>query len=189
MKSKPIRVLDILISLTILLLLSFLLVLISIIIYLFDGRPIFFKQIRIGYHGKKFKVYKFRTMRNKILKNENKRLTNIGKFLRRLSLDEIPQFINVLKGEMSVVGPRPLPEMIEKKIDKYLRTKRRNILPGITGMSQINYTGNIRKIEEKVKLDILYAENYSLYNYLKILTKTPYIIIVRFIKNKSTIIR
>ncbi len=189
MKSKTIRVLDILISLTVLLLFFLLLLLISISIYLFNGRPILFKQIRIGYHGKKFKIYKFRTMKNKILKNENERLTNIGKFIRRLSLDEIPQFINVLKGEMSVVGPRPLPEIIEKKIDKYLRTKRRNLLPGITGMSQINYTGKSRKIEEKVKLDILYAENYSLYNYLKVLIKTPYIIIVRIIKNKSTIIR
>ena len=113
MKSKPIRILDILISLTILLLFC-LLLLISICIYLFDGRPILFKQKRIGYHGKKFEIYKFRTMKNKILKNENERLTNIGKLIRRLSIDEIPQFINVLKGEMSIVGPRPLPEMIEK---------------------------------------------------------------------------
>ena len=189
MKSKPIRILDILISLTILLLFFLLLLLISICIYLFDGRPILFKQKRIGYHGKKFEIYTFRTMKNKILKNENERLTNIGKLIRRLSIDEIPQFINVLKGEMSIVGPRPLPEMIEKKIDKYLREKRRNILPGITGMSQINYTGKSRKIEEKVKLDIVYVENYSLYNYFKILIKTPYIIIVRIIKNKSSIIR
>ena len=73
-------------------------------------------------------------MKNKILKNENEIITKIGKFIRRLSLDEIPQFINVLKGEMSIVGPRPLPKIIEKKITIELRKLRRNVLPGITGM-------------------------------------------------------
>jgi lipopolysaccharide/colanic/teichoic acid biosynthesis glycosyltransferase len=188
MKNKQIRIIDILISLTVLSIFSILFILISIGILLFNGRPIIFKQTRVGYHGKKFKILKFRTMKNKVIKNENERLTKIGIFIRRLSLDEIPQFINVIKGEMSIVGPRPLPEINEKKINKYLRTKRRKILPGITGMSQVNYTGKSRKIEEKVKLDILYVENYSLYNYLKILIKTPYVIIIRLIKNKSTII-
>ena len=89
---------------------------------------------------------------------------------------------------MSIVGPRPLPKIIEKKITIELRKLRRNVLPGITGMSQINYTGKKEKIDEKVKLDILYVKNYSLYFYLKILIKTPYILLVRLLKNKSTII-
>ena len=96
-------------------------------------------------------MFKFRTMKNNFLKNENLRLTRIGKILRRLSLDEIPQFINVIKKDMSIVGPRPLPELNEKKINRTLRKKRRNVLPGITGLSQINYTGKYRKLDEKVK--------------------------------------
>ena len=109
MKNKQIRIIDILISLTVLSIFSILFILISIGILLFSGRPIIFKQTRVGYHGKKFKILKFRTMKNKVIKNENERLTKIGIFIRRLSLDEIPQFINVIKGEMSIVGPRPLP--------------------------------------------------------------------------------
>ena len=188
MKSKLIRIFDINISLVLLLILSGLIIIIYSSIFLFNGRPVIYQQSRVGYQGKQFKILKFRTMKNKILKNENERLTKIGKFIRRLSLDEIPQFINVLKGDMSIVGPRPLPKIIEKKITIELRKLRRNVLPGITGMSQINYTGKKRKIDEKVKLDILYVKNYSLYFYLKILIKTPYILLVRLLKNKSTII-
>jgi lipopolysaccharide/colanic/teichoic acid biosynthesis glycosyltransferase len=89
---------------------------------------------------------------------------------------------------MSIVGPRPLPELNEKKINRTLRNKRRNVLPGITGLSQINYTGKYRKLDEKVKLDIKFVENYSIYNYLKILLNTPLVLIVRMLKNKSSII-
>ena len=114
MKSKLIRIFDINISLVLLLILSGLIIIIYSSIFLFNGRPVIYQQSRVGYQGKQFKILKFRTMKNKILKNENERLTKIGKFIRRLSLDEIPQFINVLKGEMSIVGPRPLPKIIEK---------------------------------------------------------------------------
>ena len=188
MKTKLIRLIDVYISLVLLLFLSLLILLISLSIFLFNGRPIIYKQSRIGYRGKKFKILKFRTMKNKFSKNEFERLTKIGKIIRRLSLDEIPQFINVLKGEMSIVGPRPLPELNEKKINIKLRRIRRKVLPGITGMSQISYTGKNRKIEEKVKLDILYIKNYSVYCYLKIIIKTPYVLFIRLLKNKSSII-
>ena len=188
MHKKFIRFFDIVISIFVLIILFPLIFLISIFIFLFDGMPVIFKQNRIGYCGKKFKIFKFRTMKNNSLKNEKLRLTYFGKILRKLSLDEIPQFINVLQKDMSIVGPRPLPEMIEKKIKK-LKKKRRSVLPGITGLSQINYTGKFRKLDDKVKLDINFIENYSLYNYFKILINTPIILIIRLLKNKSSIIK
>ena len=188
MINKSIRISDILISISILFFFSILIFIIAISIFLFNGRPIIFRQTRIGRSGKKFKIFKFRTMRNDVIKKENQRLTKLGKIIRRMSLDELPQFINVLKGEMSIVGPRPLPELNERKIHKLLRIKRRKVLPGITGMSQINYTGKSRKLKDKVMLDIKFIENYSLYNYLKIIFKTPYVLFIRLLKNKSSII-
>ena len=154
-----------------------------------DGWPIIYKQSRVGYMGNQFIMLKFRTMSNNAFKDEKLRLTSLGKFLRKTSLDELPQLINVLKKDMSIVGPRPLPKIIEKKINKSLKLKRRMILPGITGMSQINYTGKNRKLVDKVNLDIQFIDNYSLFNYFKILFKTPIVLIIRFFKNKSSIIR
>lgn len=183
------RIFDVLIAFASLILFLPFITTISFLILLIDGRPIIFKQLRIGYRGKKFTILKFRTMKNVIFKNENLRLTFLGKILRKTSLDELPQLINVLKKDMSIVGPRPLPEIIEKKIKKNYRLKRRRILPGITGMSQINYTGKKRKLIEKIKLDILMIENYNLHNYFIILFKTPFVLIKRFFKNKSSIIK
>lgn len=183
-----IRFFDILIAVLLLIFFSPIMVMISIFVLITDGRPIIFKQLRIGYRGKKFLIYKFRTMRNFIFKDEELRLTYFGKILRKTSLDELPQLINVLNQDMSIVGPRPLPANIEKKIKKSLKIKRREILPGITGMSQINYTGKKRKLIDKIKLDIELIENYNTYNYFKILLKTPIVLIIRFFKNKSSII-
>ena len=184
-----IRIFDILISVFFLVVLFPLIALISILILLFDGRPIIFKQNRIGYYGKKFMIFKFRTMKNNSLKNEKLRLTYLGKILRKLSFDEIPQFVNVLKKDMSIVGPRPLPELIEKKVKKFLKKKRRSVHPGMTGLSQINYTGQFRKLDDKVKLDIKFIENYTIYTYFNILFNTPIILIIRLFKNKSSIIK
>ena len=89
---------------------------------------------------------------------------------------------------MSIVGPRPLPEMIEKDIEKFSKHKRRMVHPGIT-IIQINYKGKYRKLDDKVKLDIYYIENYSLYNYFKIILYTPITLIIRLLKNKSSIIK
>ena len=121
-------------------------------------------------------------------KNDIERLTKVGKTLRRLSLDELPQLINVLKREMSIVGPRPLPKNIEAKIPHKYKKIRRKILPGITGYSQINYSGKFRKLDDKVKLDILFVNNYTIQNYVKIIVKTPRIMLRRMVKNKSSII-
>ena len=183
-----IRVFDVFISVLLLTIFLPLIFLISIFLILIDGKPVIFKQSRIGYKGRKFIIYKFRTMSNFIYKNDESRLTTFGKFLRKTSLDELPQLINVLKKDMSIVGPRPLPLATEKKINKFDKIKRRKILPGMTGMSQINYTGKNRKLSEKVELDLYFIDNYNLFNYFKILLKTPIILIIRFFKNKSSII-
>jgi len=189
MMSLRIRFFDISISIIILIIFFPLIILISFLILVIDGSPIIYKQPRVGYKGKIFTIFKFRTMSNVLLKDEKLRLTFLGKILRKTSLDELPQFINVLVKDMSVVGPRPLPELIEKKIDKSFKLKRRKVLPGITGLSQISYTGKDRKLIEKIQLDKKFIDNYSVYNYLKILIKTPIIVIIRFYKNKSSIIK
>ncbi len=185
---KMIRFFDITISLSILFFFLPIIIIVSILIFLIDGRPIIFKQSRVGHMGKEFMILKFRTMKNSNFKDEKLKLTILGKILRKTSLDELPQLINVLKKEMSVVGPRPLPVIIENKIDHNYKMKRRRILPGLTGMSQINYTGKNRRLIDKIFLDLEFIDNYSVYNYLKILLKTPYILIIRFLKNKSSII-
>ena len=189
MINKFIRFFDISISILIIIIFSPVIMVISLLIYVIDGRPIIFKQYRIGLKGKKFKILKFRTMSKVTYKNEELRLSFLGKILRRTSLDELPQFINVINKDMSLVGPRPLPENIEKKINRTIKLKRRKILPGITGMSQISYTGKKRKLTDKIRLDLKFIDDFSLLNYLKILFKTPYILIRRFFKNKSSIIK
>jgi len=183
-----IRIIDVLISTLVILMFFPIIFLISLLILTFNGRPIIFKQTRVGYMGKKFTILKFRTMKNTTFKDEKLRVTKLGKILRRSSLDELPQFINVLKKEMSIVGPRPLPIHIEEKIKRSIKIKRRKILPGITGLSQINYTGKKRKLVEKIDLDIELVSNYNLYNYFKIIIKTPIILFIRLLKNKTSII-
>ena len=163
-----IRFFDILISILVLIVFLPIIFFISFLILVMDGWPIIYKQSRVGYMGNHFIMLKFRTMSNNAFKDEKLRLTSLGKLLRKTSLDELPQLINVLKKDMSIVGPRPLPKTIEKKINKSLKLKRRMILPGITGMSQINYTGKNRKLVDKVNLDIQFIDNYSLFNYISL---------------------
>ena len=189
MIKHQIRFFDIVISFLILIIFLPKIFITSVLCVIIDGRPIFYKQFRVGVNGKKFLIFKFRTMSEIIFKNEKLRLTTFGKILRRTSLDELPQFINVLNKDMSIVGPRPLPINIEKKIHRSAKIKRRKVLPGITGVSQINYTGKNRKLSDKIELDMKFIDNYNLYNYFKILLKTPIIIIIRFFKNKSSIIK
>jgi len=148
--------------------------------------PIIFKQVRHGYDGRPINIYKFRTM---ILHKEkdncvtqasrkDPRVTKIGAFLRSTSLDELPQFFNVLQGRMSIVGPRPHAiahgELYKDKIDDYM--KRHKVKPGITGWAQINgwrgETDTLEKMEKRVEYDLYYIENWSLWFDLKIIFMT-----------------
>ena len=164
--------------------------LIGLLIYLESPGPIFFSQLRSGKGNKSFRLLKFRSMKmnsnaDKVQATKNDpRLTKIGKFIRRTSLDEFPQFINVLKGEMSVVGPRPHmlkhTEDYSKIVQQYM--VRQFLLPGISGWAQVNgYRGEIHGNEQiigRVECDIWYSENWSLWLDIRIIFLTVYKILV-----------
>lgn len=172
------RIIDIIVSLIVLILFLPLWILIAVLIKLTSKGPVFFLQDRPGLHKKIFKVYKFRTMRpgsEKMIKGQevmldDDRITTIGRFLRRTKLDEIPQVLNVLKGEMSLVGPRP--ERIDSLEDYTEEISRRlNVRPGMTGLAQVS--GNIYlSLENRYKLDVYYVDNFSLWLDLKIILRT-----------------
>lgn len=156
-------------------LISPVLLFVSIIIYLQMGRPILFKQIRPGKNEKIFEIYKFRTMdfshdaSNNLLSDEQ-RLTKLGKILRKTSIDELPQLLNVIKGDMSFIGPRPL---LIRYLPHYTATekKRHNVRPGISGLAQVRGRNNI-SWDEKLSIDVEYVENISFMLDLKILFLT-----------------
>lgn len=179
------RSFDILFSLlVIILILSWLTPLVAILIKLESKGPVFFKQRRNGINFKEFYCYKYRSMYTSQASNtlhtkkNDQRITKLGKFLRKTSIDEIPQFINVLKGEMSVVGPRPhmtlQTEMFAEKIDKFM--VRHFVKPGITGLAQVSgYRGEIetdKDIINRVKYDIFYLENWSVFLDIRIIFLT-----------------
>ncbi len=139
------------------------------------GTPVLFTQDRPGLHGTPFRIYKFRTMTNEQgadghLLSDAIRLVPFGRFLRSTSLDELPELINVFKGEMSLVGPRPL---LVEYLDRYSpeQARRHDVRPGITGWAQVNGRNAI-SWEEKFKLDVWYVDNRSLYLDVKILFMT-----------------
>lgn len=149
--------------------------LIAIAIRRVMGSPVIFAQPRPGQHGKIFCFYKFRTMTNACdldgnLLPDDRRLTPFGLFLRKTSLDELPQLLNILKGEMSFVGPRPL---LVKYLDRYSpeQARRHTVKPGITGLAQINGRNAIGW-EEKFQLDVWYIDHWTLWLDLKILFLT-----------------
>ncbi|MCL6218883.1 sugar transferase [Zunongwangia pacifica] len=152
-------------------------VLIILFIPIFDRFHPFFIQDRVGKHTQSFRIYKFKTMNDKKdsegkLLPEELRVTRLGRFLRQSGLDEIPQLINILKFEMSFIGPRPLP-VYYINLDDKLQRDRHRVLPGITGLAQI--TGrNSLKWPEKYRLDNYYIEHQSFWMDLKILLKTIY---------------
>lgn len=141
----------------------------AVVIFLTDGSPIFFVQERAGLGGKVFRILKFRTMKTGC-GPDCARITKLGAFLRKTSIDELPQLFNVLRGEMSIVGPRPLPS---KYLPRYSREQARRHLvrPGITGWAQVNGRNAIGW-DEKFRLDIWYVENRSLLLDLKIILMT-----------------
>lgn len=166
---------DLLVSGLGLIFLSPLIIVISLLVLISHGRPILFRQVRPGANGKPFEILKFRTMIYKTDKNgqllpDSERLTRVGKFLRAFSLDELPEFINVLRGEMSIVGPRPL---LMQYLDRYTKeqARRHEVLPGITGWAQINGR-NTLTWEDKFRLDVWYIDNWSFGLDLKIIFLT-----------------
>ena len=169
------RAFDFTASLLGLVLLSPILLGVSLLVWAKLGRPVFFTQVRPGLHGEPFKMIKFRTMTNETDENGNllpneQRMTRFGAFLRSSSLDELPELFNVLKGDMSLVGPRPLlmdymPYFSEEQ------NRRHEVKPGITGWAQVNGRNAIGW-DKKLELDIRYVENRSFWLDLKILWLT-----------------
>lgn len=169
------RLLDIVCALVILLLLTPVLVIVSMLILAFLGSPVLFFQVRPGIESKPFRIVKFRTMTSERdddgeLLSDAQRLTGLGRFLRSTSLDELPGFWNVLKGDMSLVGPRPL-LMEYLPLYSLEQARRHNVRPGITGWAQVNGR-NALSWEEKFKLDVWYVDNRTLWLDIKIIFLT-----------------
>ena len=182
------RLLDITISLIALIFLLPLMLLIYLLVIINLGSPAFFLQERVGKDNKIFKMIKFRTMKNSTDKNgnllsDNERVTKFRSFLRSFSLDELPELINILKGDMSLVGPRAL-------LVKYLglyndeQIRRHEVLPGLTGWAQINGRNSITW-SEKFKLDVWYVDNWSLWLDIKIFFLTFWKVLKREGINQS----
>lgn len=181
--------------------LSPILLIIAILIIIDDGFPVFFKQKRSGLNNQPFNMYKFRSMKNKQIpvpsnshndydwedgvpddfifktaSEDNPNITKIGLFIRKYSLDELPQFINVLKGDMSIIGPRPEILPISKCYDHYQR-KRLLVKPGITGWAQVNGRSEMDH-GTKIEHDLYYVNNFSILLDIKILFKTVFQVVL-----------
>ena len=182
------RFLDVTVSVFVIIAFSWLYIILMILVKLGSKGPIFFKQDRIGKGGEPFKIIKFRTMYidaekhgPKLSKDNDPRITPLGRFLRKVRLDEIPQFYNVIKGDMSLVGPRPERQFFIDQIvvhaPHYVHLHR--VRPGITGYGQVKYgyAENIEQMVERVKYDLLYVENMNLMFDFKILIHTVLIVI------------
>lgn len=176
------RGLDLCLAVPGLILLSPLLLILALLVRIFLGAPVLFRQTRPGYLGKPFTLLKFRTMneardeQGNLLPDEQ-RLTRLGRFLRATSLDELPELINVVRGEMSLVGPRPL---LMQYLERYTeeQARRHHVLPGITGWAQI-HGRNALSWEEKFQLDVWYVDHWSLGLDLKILLQTVWKVLRR----------
>jgi sugar transferase EpsL len=169
------RTLDVVVAAVALTLLAPLLLVVSAVVKFSLGPPVFFRQVRPGLHGQRFTLVKFRTMREPLadgreLFDEEERLTRVGRFLRTTSLDELPELFNVLRGDMSLVGPRPL---LVEYLDRYSpeQARRHEVRPGITGWSQV-HGRNAVAWEERFRLDVEYVERQSLWFDLRILALT-----------------
>ncbi|MEO2508737.1 sugar transferase [Clostridium paraputrificum] len=169
------RVFDIIVAMCGVVILSPIIIICSILIKIKLGSPIFFRQERVGLNNKPFMMLKFRSMTDErdsegnLLANEI-RLTKFGKKLRDLSIDELPELFNVIKGDMSLIGPRPLPSRYLPLYDE-VQIKRHNVLPGISGWAQVNGRNSI-SWDKRFELDVWYVENWSLLLDIKILFLT-----------------
>lgn len=160
---------------------------VSLLIVLNDPGPVFFRQTRIGLHGKPFKMWKFRSMvinaekmkhlvenqmHGPLFKNKHDpRITGVGQFLRRTSLDEFPQFWNILRGDMSLVGTRP-PTLDEVQHYSHYHWQRLNVKPGLTGEWQVNGRSHIKDFDEVVRLDLAYQQKWSFIYDVSLILKT-----------------
>ena len=176
------RAFDLLLTIPGVLVISPLLALLAILIRLKLGTPILFRQIRPGYRGRPFTLYKFRTMTDARagdgrLLPDAERMTGFGRILRSFSLDDLPNVINVLRGEMSLVGPRPL---LTEYLDRYTpeQARRHDVLPGITGWAQVNGRNDI-SWEDKFRLDVWYVDHWSLRLDARILALTMWKVLRR----------
>jgi sugar transferase EpsL len=176
------RIFDVAVSATVLTMLSPLLAMVALVVAIFLGSPALFRQTRPGYKARPFTCLKFRTMTDRRdaegqLLSDAERLTSLGRFLRSTSLDELPELINVLRGEMSLVGPRPL---LVQYLDRYTpeQMRRHEVRPGITGWAQVNGR-NATSWEKKFAYDVWYVENRSFWLDLKILAITPWKMVKR----------
>lgn len=176
------RTFDIAVASLLLLLTSPLLLLVAVAVRMFLGSPVLFRQQRPGIAGRLFQIVKFRTMTSVAheggeLLPDAQRLTPLGKFLRTTSLDELPEFWNVLKGDMSLVGPRPL--LVEySELYNERQVRRHEVRPGLTGWAQVNGR-NLVNWEERLEMDVWYVENRSFALDLKILLRTVRVVLAR----------
>ncbi len=173
--SRSKRIFDIIVAGSALIILSPLVLLTALVVAVSFGRPLFHRSYRAGLHAEDFLVWKFRTMTNACdsqgnLLSDEQRLTKTGRFIRRLSLDELPQLFNIVRGDMSIVGPRPLPSLY---INRYSPTQRvrLEVRPGLTGLAQINGRNNL-SWSKRLALDTNYVEQWSFGTDLRIIVRT-----------------
>ncbi|MBF0504431.1 MAG: exopolysaccharide biosynthesis polyprenyl glycosylphosphotransferase [Candidatus Omnitrophica bacterium] len=186
------RLMDIITSIIAIIILSPLCLMVAILIKLTSKGPIFYTQIRSGKDGKDFEIYKFRTMKTDAekasgpvwAKLKDNRITPIGNILRKSRIDEIPQFINVLKGDMSVIGPRPERPVFVKKLEEQIGDYKKRLIvkPGITGLAQVyhRYDESIADVRKKVKYDILYIKKMCFWTDFRIIVRTFGVILTGF---------
>ncbi|MDB8542319.1 sugar transferase [Turicibacter sanguinis] len=177
-RKKMKRIFDLISSFTIIILLSPILLLLVVIIKCTSKGPVLFKQRRMGLNNQEFMIYKFRTMRidtpnvaTHLLKNPEQYITPIGKFMRKTSLDELPQLFNILKGEMSVVGPRPALYNQYDLIEMRTKVNVHTVRPGLTGLAQVSGRDEL-ELEKKVYFDKKYLEKQSFFYDLKLIFLT-----------------
>ena len=176
------RIFDVVISSLVLVIFSPVMVILALILWLTHGRPVIFRQPRPGYKGKIFTLYKFRSMSHELDHSGNRlsdtqRITPLGRFMRSTSLDELPELFNVLRGEMSLIGPRPL---LVEYLPRYSpeQNRRHDVLPGISGWAQVNGR-NALSWEQKFEMDVWYVDHWSFGLDLKILWMTIWAVLTR----------
>ena len=190
------RLIDIIGSIILLIVASPILVILGFIIWLEDRGPVFYIQTRHGYGGKPFRMYKFRSMTNatptaildqresSITKTDDDRITRVGRIIRRIRLDELPQLLNVLKGEMSLIGPRPEANALAEWYDKSLGfyTYRNIVKPGLTGWAQINqgHVATLEEVNTKLQYDFYYIKYFSFWLDFLIFMRTIHTVVTGF---------